>query len=146
MKNKFSLLITICTIAAALTACSHEAAIPLGNDMMEIDTSVAPVYGRAGAQRIAIHKAAEETIAMGYDKFIVVNNDGWNELTASGGSQATYNANVGQMGGSASGEKTSGWGVQRHPEAKLVIHMYHNGDKDAEKAVDARQVLNSANQ
>jgi hypothetical protein len=146
MKNRIILIFSIFVIAAALTACAHEAAIPLGNDMMEIDTSVAPVYGRAGAERIAINKAAEATLAMGYDKFIVVNNGGWNETTVGGGSQSTFNANATQMGGSAFGQQSSGWGTTRHPEAKMIIRMFHNGDKDSEKAVDARLVLSAANQ
>lgn len=142
MKQSF----IVTTLILILSGCTHEAAIPLGNDMMEIDTSVAPVYGRAGAQRIAINKAAEATIAMGYDKFIVINNGGWNELTASGHSRSTIDANNNQIGGSAFGQQSSGWGTTRHPEAKMVIHMFHNGDKGADKAVDARLVLKEANQ
>ena len=76
---------------------------------------------------------------MGYDKFIVTNSDGWNESTTAGFSQGTANVNAG--GGFAQG--SSGFGTIRHPEAKLVIKMFHNGDKGSEKAVDARQFLAS---
>lgn len=118
-------------------SCTHETTIPLGNDLLEVDTSVAAVYGRAGAQRIAMKKAAKATIDMGYDKFIVVNNNGWNETTAQGFSQGT--ANVNNNGGSA--QQTSSFGETRHPEAKIIVKMFHNGDKGSDKAVDARQFL-----
>jgi hypothetical protein len=124
-----------------MTGCAAATAMPLGNDMMEVDVSAAPVYGLAGAQRMAIQKAAEATLQYGYDKFIVVNNGGRNELTVSGGSYGSYNASANQMVGNASGQEASGWGVTRHPEAKLLIHMYHNGEEGAEKAVDAKTVL-----
>ena len=108
---------------------------------MEIDTSVAGVYGRAGAMRIAMHKAAESTLQMGYDKFIVENTNGWNETTVHGASFSAANGSATPQSANASGESGSSWGSQRHPEAKLLIHMYHNGDKGSDKAVDARAML-----
>ncbi len=54
-------------IAASLNGCYHESTIPLGNDMMEIDVSAAPVYGRAGAMDMALKRAATATINAGYE-------------------------------------------------------------------------------
>jgi hypothetical protein len=125
------------------SSCAQQAAVPLGNDMMEIDISAAPVYGRAGAERMASTKAAETTLAMGYDKYMVMNNGGWNEITVGGGSQGTFSAAGGPAGASAFGQQSSAWGTMRHPEAKMIIKMYHYGDKGSSKAVDARAYLNS---
>ena len=111
--------------------------MPLGNDLMQIDVSAAPVYGRAGAQRMAFEEAAKATLDAGYDKFVVVNNAGWNEATVSGFSSGSFNATQNYASGGYSG----GFGTLRHPESSMVIHMFHNGEKGAEKAVDARSVL-----
>ncbi len=120
-----------------LTGCATQNAMPLGNDMMQIDVSAAPVYGRTGAQRLAFQKAAQATIEAGYDKFIVVGNEGWNETSMSGGSSGSFNANPQY----ASGSYNSGFGTMRHPESTMVIKMFHNGDKGSAKAIDARSVL-----
>lgn len=130
-------LLAIFSVMLLVTACVHESTIPLGNDMAEINVSAAPVYGRAGAQRIALANAAKTTIAMGYDKFIVTNSDGWNESTFNSGSYAQ--ANVNTMSGQASGGGFAN--TMRHPESKLIIKMFHNGDKGAAKAVDAHKII-----
>lgn len=105
------------TAALLLSGCVHESSVPLGNDKAEINVSAAKVYGRAGAQRIAFEDAAKFTLKMGYDKFTVDNQDAWSENSALNNSVTT------------------------HPEAKMVIRMYHDGDKGSEKAIDARAIL-----
>lgn len=130
-----------------LCGCAHESAMPLGNDLMQIDVSAAPIYGRAGAQRIAFEKAATATLDAGYDKFIVLNSGGWNEQTAQGGSYSQYNANVmaNQYNGfgSAQGNGGSYYGTMRHPESSMVIRMFHYHEKGSDKAIDARAIVNS---
>src|SRR5277367_3333503 len=86
-----------------LTSCAHQSAMPLGNDLMQIDVSAAPVYGRAGAQRMAFEEAAKATLDAGYDKFVVVNNAGWNEATVSGFSSGSFNATQNYASGGYSG-------------------------------------------
>ena len=127
----------ICPVFVLLAGCVHESAIPLGDDKMEIDVSAAPVYGRAGAQRIALENAAKATLKMGYDKFIILNSDGWNESTFHSASYGQANVNV--AGGQAAGGSYAD--TMRHPESKLIIKMFHRGDKGSAKAVDAHQIL-----
>jgi hypothetical protein len=137
MKFKF-----VYTLAAPLLlfGCVHESAMPLGNHMAQIDVSAAPIYGRAGAQRIAMENAARTTLKMGYDKFVVVNTTGWNESTIQGGSYGSFNGNANNISGSGGG----GFSSVRHPESKLVIRMFHNGEKGARSAVDAQSILDQA--
>lgn len=129
--------LTYILLALALAGCATQSAIPMGNNLMQIDVSAAPVYGRAGAQKLAFEQAAKATIEAGYDKFVVVGGDNWSEKTASGGSYGSFNVNP--YGGSGSGG--SFFGSHRHPEVKMVIRMYHYKDKGAADAVDARKVL-----
>jgi len=133
MKN-----ISLIAIMLVVAGCVHESAIPLGNDMAQIDVSAAAVYGRAGAKRIALQNAADFTLKMGYDKFVVANNGAWNE----GGAVATSygNSNLNASGGNVSGSSNSGgiFHTTRNPEATMIIKMFHYGDPGADKAVDAR--------
>ena len=117
--------------------------MPLGNDLIQIDVSAAPVYGRAGAQRIAYQNAAKATIAAGYDKFLVVSNEGWTDTTYQGGSFGQATASGTPAAASAQGSSGSWFGGLRHPESKMIIRVFHANDPGAEKAVDARAILNS---
>ncbi len=126
----------------ALSGCVHESAIPLSNDTAEIDVSTAPVYGRAGAVRIAMENAAKFTLQMGYDKFMVVDNGDWNEQTAAGGSFGSGSAYGNANNFGASSSQSSGFAIFRHPESKMIIKMFHKGDKNSSKAVDAQAYLN----
>lgn len=113
------------------------AAIPLGNDMMQIDVSGDIVHARADTQRMAFQKAAKATIEDGYDFFIVVENKGWTE-------PQSMDSPYGTLDGNASG--FDGWGfgggsTYRMPVSTMVIKMFRKGDKGAEKALDARQYL-----
>lgn len=121
-----------------LAGCATQTATPIGNDMMQIDVSAPPIYGRAGAQRIAFEKAAEATLAAGYDRFIVLGNQAWNEGSASGYSYGGLYANQNSFYGSSG----SGWQTMRNPESSMVIKMFKNSDKGASKAVDARSYVN----
>lgn len=130
-------LITIILITTSLAACVRQTAIPLGNDLAEIDVSTSAVYRRAGAQEFALKKAAQTTLDYGYDRFMVVRSDGWNEVTVGGASYGNLNGNATGF----SGQSGSFADSTRSPEVKMVIRMLHNGDKGAERAVDARAVL-----
>ena len=58
--------------AFTLGAGARSSVLPIGNDLIQITTSAAPICGPAGAQDAAVKRAAFETIARGYDSFIIV--------------------------------------------------------------------------
>ena len=128
----------ISAVAAALLAgCAHESVIPMGNDMAEINVSGPGVMKRADTQRIAMLDAAKATIKMGYDKFIILNSNAWSESVAYAGSSGNFQANPYY----ASGSSESYAGTMNLPESKLIIKMFHNGEKGSVKAVDAKQII-----
>lgn len=129
---------SIILVALLLVGCVHTSSIPLGNDMAQIDISAHAIYGRAGAEQMALIKAAQTTIDLGYDKFIVINNGGWNEQTIEAGNYGNVSGSSQDFHGSQGGFLTS----IRHPEAKMVIKMFHSKDNGAKKAIDAQQILN----
>lgn len=122
-----------------LASCAQISTVPLGNDMMEVNVSGPAVMRRANTQKIALVNAAQGTIDMGYDKFIIVNSNGWNETTAHTYGYGEFSANQAY----ASGAEGIYSGTNRLPESKLLIKMFHYGDKGASKAIDARRVLES---
>jgi hypothetical protein len=130
----------VCAIALLL-GCVHESAMPLGNDLIQIDVSAAPVYGRAGAQRIAMTDAAKACLKAGFDKFVIVSNEGWTEQTYQSGSFSQVTAAGTPAAASAQGTSSSWAGTLRHPEAKMIIRVFHTGDSGSEKAIDAKAVL-----
>lgn len=128
----YCLLITL-----LISGCATQSAMPLGNDMLQIDVSAAPVYGRAGAQDMAFKKAAEATIANGYDKFIVVESQGWTEQVGSGHAYGEFSGDA----NFASGSYSSNWGMYRKPEVHMIIKMFRYKDKGSSKAIDAHKII-----
>lgn len=137
MKNNPLKFLFLFSFILLVTGCAVQSAMPLGNDMMQIDVSASPVYGRAGAQSMAYKKAAQATLDAGYDKFIVVNNAGWTEGVASGSSYGQVSGNASGFSGSSG----STFNTFRKPEISMVIRMFHKGQKGGEKAVDAHKIL-----
>ena len=128
--------------AVVLAACAKTVATPLAANVIQIDVSAAPIYGRAGAQEAASRKAAEATLAAGFDRFIVMDNAAWNDQTAHAGSFSS--AQVGPYGGYGSGSSYAN--TVRRPEARMIIKMLKNGEPGSENAIDARAVLKTAGQ
>lgn len=139
--------------AIVLVGCAQHSATPLGNHMMQIDVSASPAHGRAGAQSLAFTKAAEATLAAGYDKFVVVNSEAWNEQTEHAQSSGSVVGNSSSaVTGSAAGvsgkskssvraSSSSSYETVRRPEAKMIIRMFKQGEPGSETAIDARATL-----
>jgi hypothetical protein len=139
--------------AAALGGCTKSSAIPLAADTVQITTSAAPVCGAAGAQSVAIRRAAIETINRGYDTFMVVgggyrNNGGvigYTPVVAHTAGTATAYGGPGYYA-TAYGNSTTTYSGGRpiiagsHDQG-LVIKMFKNGDPAGAKAVSARGTL-----
>jgi len=138
--------------AGALAGCTHTSVMPLAGDTLEITSSAAPICGAAGAQSVAVRRAAIETISHGYDRFIVVNAAAQNNVGVIGYTplQATTNgtANVYGNGNFATGYGQSNTYVTGgqpiiggHHDQALVIKMFKDGDPAGANAVSARQTL-----
>ena len=78
-------------IAIALGACARSSVLPIANDMIQISTSAAPICGPAGAQDAAVKRAAMETIARGYDSFLIVDAAAQTTRTFAGYTPTTVN-------------------------------------------------------
>ena len=133
-RQSTSILVTALILTCG---CASQSAMPLGNDMMQIDVSTPAIFTRARAQQMAFEKAAKATLAAGYDKFIILGNQSWTDSVASGGSQNSFNASNYR----ASGGGNSSWNIYRRPEVNMVIKMFHYGEEGSEKAIDALSIF-----
>ena len=85
-------------------------------------------------QRIAFKQAAVATLQHGFDQFVIVSTDSGSRLTSYyQPAITTYGSTSTFIGG------TTFFGNTPHRE--LTIMMFHDGDPDADEALDARTVL-----
>lgn len=129
--------IMLLTFILVLASCAQKSAIPLGNDMMQIDVSGDIVHTRAQTQKMAFEKAAQATVEAGFDRFIIVDNKGWNEQGSIGSSYGRVDGNIFDIDGRHFG----GESTYRLPESTMVIRMIRRGDKGYAKAIEARKHL-----
>jgi len=126
--------------------------MPISADTVQITTSAAPLCGPAGAQSVALKRAAVETIARGFDRFIIAGagyqNDvrvvGYTPVQAhtTGSAVATGYGRTAVAHGQSTTFVTGGAPIYggTHNQG-LVIKMFKDGDPAGANAVSARAEL-----
>jgi hypothetical protein len=139
-------------ILLLLTGCARTTTIPIANDVVQINTSAAPICGGNGARKVAVQMASIETINRGFDKFIVVGGGHQNNTGVVGYTpQQSYT--TGSVQGNLYGNSYSAFGNSQtttyggqpiiagsHDQA-LTIKMFRNNDPAGANAISARQQL-----
>lgn len=141
--------IFLLTLVFLLGACVETSAIPMGNNVAEINTSAAPGYTRAQTHDYSLLKAAQTTLEYGYQRFLVLDNKGWNERNSSGGSYnrgesgAIFGANQNIALGGTYEESYGGsyYSTYKNSETSMRIKMLRKGDNDFNNAVDAQMIV-----
>jgi hypothetical protein len=137
---------------AGLAGCAKSSVIPLAADTVQITASTARACGRAGAQEVAVRRAAVETIQRGYDKFLVVGGGyqsslyvaGYTPVQANtyGSGTATRYGNSVYGSGYSTTTVTGGQPiVAGSHDQGLVVKMFKDGDPAGSNAVSARGTL-----
>jgi hypothetical protein len=140
--------IVIITSVFALTACVRSSVLPMSNDTIQISTRAAPVCHGEAAQRLALRRAAIETINRGFDRFVVLNAALSPEFAGYLPGSATTNA---YATGTAYGNTASVYGTSTttyspptpmiaHTQS-LVVKMFRETDPGASDAISARGIL-----
>ncbi len=101
-----------------VSGCASVSTIPLSANSFQLTTKASPECSADQAQRIALKRAAAETLKQGYDSFIIT-NAAMQPVVYSG-----WGGGIGQISNQA-----------------LSVTMYRNGDPEAAKALSARDVL-----
>jgi hypothetical protein len=135
-----------------LLGCARAGVMPLAQDTVQITSSAAPVCGNLRAQKVALQRAAVETIRRGYDRFIIVAGQsqsdirvvGYTPTTAqtSGVATATAHGRTVTAHGTATTTVTGGQPIYggSHQQG-LIVKMFKDGDSAGANAVSARETL-----
>ena len=118
--------------------------IPLTADSFHLLASAAPVCGAAGAQRVAVRRAAIETINRGYDKFIITATGAANNVRVVGQTPVTAHTTGTVYGGGFSANTTYSGGypiIAGSHDQGLIVKMFKDGDPMGANAVSARGAL-----
>lgn len=86
---------------------------------------------------LAYVKAAQTTLDYGYDKFLIATNNASGEVNAYGMTYGGFSATPDY----ASGQVASSSGTITRPQVKMIIKMLHSSEKGADKAIDAKAVM-----
>lgn len=142
----------ILAFGVSLTACASSSVMPLSANTFQITASAEMACGAQGAQKIALRRAAKETLRNGFDRFVIVgaqaqNNTGvvgYTPVTAStyGNATATSYGNMTSVSGSA---RTSYYGGQPiyggSFDQGLVVRAFRADDPEGANAISARSIL-----
>jgi hypothetical protein len=133
-------------VAAALTlcACARSSTMPLSADTFQLITSAAPVCGQAGAQGVAVRRAAIETINRGFDKFVILDAAAANNVRVAGYTPVQAHTTGAVYGNTMVATTTYSGGypiVAGSHDQGLVVKMFRNADPSGANALSARGML-----
>lgn len=137
-----------------LASCARASVMPIAADTIQITASAAPICGAAGAQSVAVHRAAVETIRHGYDRFVVVGAEAQNNVhvammpatqanTYSSGTVTAmpYSNTATYQGNSTTTYSGGGPIVFGSHDQAVVIKMFRDSDPAGSNAISARTTL-----
>ena len=130
--------------ALALCGCAQSSTMPLSADTFQLLASAAPVCGTAGAQRVAVRRAAIETINRGFDKFVILNAAAANNVRVVGQTPVQAHTTGMVYGNTLTATTTYSGGypiVAGTHDQGLVVKMFKNGDLRGANAISARDTL-----
>jgi hypothetical protein len=130
--------------ALILGACARSSTIPLSADTFQLLTSAAPVCGTAGAQTVAVRRAAIETINRGFDKFVILNAAAANNVRVAGYTPVQPHTTGAVYGNTMTATTTYSGGypiVAGTHDQGLIVKMFKNDDPHGGNAISARGML-----
>lgn len=113
-----SKIISFIFIPLLVAGCARSSTVPLANDMIQINTTAAPICGGAGAANVASKNAAVETLRHGFDKYVIVGSEAASDIVG-----IHYGV------------------IQRSHDQGLIVKMFKNEDPQGANAISAREVL-----
>ena len=142
---KIALLLAI---GSGLTGCVTTSEMPLAKNVWQVSTESQGTLFVGQADKSTMKRAAELTIAQGYDHFIVQNPQTQTGAVQVGNMPVTANTNVNVIGNTAYGTTTyTGGGAIMAPQknVSVTVVMFHANEPQAAQAVDAAAYLKQLN-
>lgn len=139
-------------VSVLMIGCARSATLPVAADTVIITTNAAPICGSAGAQSVALRRAAIETINRGFDRFVILGGQYQNNVGVVGYTpvQAHTVGSATAVGYgnvvSAHGQSTTYYSggapiVAGSHDQGLAVKMFREGDPASANAISARQQL-----
>ena len=135
-------------IGGALAGCVTTSEMPLAKNVWQVSTESQGTLFVGQADKSTMKRAAELTIAQGYDRFIVQNPQTQTGAVQVGNMPVTANTNVNMVGNTAYGTTTyTGGGAIMAPQknVSVTVVMFHANEPQAAQAVDAAAYLKQLN-
>ena len=135
-------------IGSGLAGCVTTSEMPLAKNVWQVSTESQGTLFVGQADKSTMKRAAELTIAQGYDHFIIQNPQTQTGSVQVGNMPVTANTNVNVIGNTAYGTTTySGGGAILAPQknVSVTVVMFHANEPQAAQAVDAVVYLKQLN-
>ena len=127
-----------------LTARVSTSEMPLQNNIWQVDVEAGGRLFVGGADKAALKRAAELTIAQGYTHFVISNPNTQTSTTYAGSTAGFSQTNVNVIGNTAYGSTTYTPGVpifRPQKNVTVTVTMFHAGEPGAANALDAAATL-----
>ncbi len=136
----------VAALTMTLGACVQSSVMQMNADTVQISTRSAPICGLADTGRIAMRRAAVETLNRGFDKYIVLDVNSGRELAGfmGGSSQTSATATAMPYSNTVNAEATTTYSPPQplfaHRDT-VMVRMFHDSDADGGNAIPARGIL-----
>ncbi len=139
---------SLLALCAALGGCITTSEMPLAKNVWQIQTETGGALFTGQADKATLRRAAELTLAQGYDHFVIQNPQTQTGSIYVGSTPGTANSDVSVFGNTAYGTTTYTPGVPIFSPQKNVavtVVMYHANEPQAGQALDATAILKQVN-
>ena len=128
-----------------VVGCQSTNVTPIAADTVFIRTATAPIYGPNGATNVAFQRAACETLARGFDRYVIagISTGSSSRVVGRTPIYTTGNATATRVGSTtyvSGGAQTFGGTpiVASRNEAGITVRMFRASDPAGANALDAR--------
>lgn len=138
----------ILAVGSGLAGCVTTSEMPLAKNVWQVSTESQGTLFVGQADKSTMKRAAELTIAQGYDHFVIQNPQMQTGAVQVGNMPVTANTHVNVVGNTAYGTTTySGGGAIMAPQknVSVTVVMFHANEPQAAQAVDAAAYLKQLN-
>ncbi len=135
-------------IGSGLAGCVTTSEMPLAKNVWQVSTESQGTLFVGQANNSTMKRAAELTLAQGYDRFIIQNPQTQTGAVQVGNMPVTANTNVNVVGNTAYETTTyTGGGAIMAPQrnVSVTVVMFHANEPQAAQAVDAAAYLKQLN-
>ncbi len=135
-------------IGATFAGCVTTSEMPLARNVWQVSTESQGTLFVGLADRSTMKRAAELTLAQGYDSFVVQNPQMQTGAVQVGSMPVTANTNVSVIGNTAYGTTTyTGGGaiMAQQRNISVTIVMFHANEPQGAQAIDAAATLKRLN-